>query len=167
MPRVPRHHHNNNKKSTLKEQLPVLSTGSRASTPLQKEADGIRSKLEELGEDTAEVLYEEGIILMSYLGMAWLLCRGYTKICDNPRRWRHVCVICPTTALLRPHFFLLHDKSFYTYVCLPLVVGEQAAASLKADLAKLTSSAATEVEEELSTMAARRKELASKNVREY
>lgn len=43
------------KKSTLKEQLPVLSSGSRASTPLKKEADGIRSKLEELGEDAAEV----------------------------------------------------------------------------------------------------------------
>lgn len=41
--------------STLKEQLPVLSTGSRASTPLKKEADSIRAKLEELGEDAAEV----------------------------------------------------------------------------------------------------------------
>ena len=33
----------------------MLSTGSRASTPLKKEADGIRAKLEELGEDAAEV----------------------------------------------------------------------------------------------------------------
>lgn len=41
--------------STLKEQLPVLSSGSRASTPLKKEADSIRAKLEELGEDAAEV----------------------------------------------------------------------------------------------------------------
>ncbi len=41
--------------STLKDQLPVLSTGSRASTPLNKEADSIRAKLEELGEDAAEV----------------------------------------------------------------------------------------------------------------
>eukprot|EP00752_Nemacystus_decipiens_P005700 g5158.t1 len=81
--------------SELKEQLPMLSSGSRASTPLKKEADGIRAKLEELGEDAAE-----------------------------------------------------------------------AAASLKADLAKLTSSAAVEVEEELSNMTARRKELSSKNVRD-
>ena len=42
--------------------------------------------------------------------------------------------------------------------------GGQAAASLKADLTKLTSSAAVEVEEELSSMSARRKELSSKNV---
>lgn len=41
--------------STLKEQLPMLSSGSRASTPLKKEADGIRAKLEGLGEDAAEV----------------------------------------------------------------------------------------------------------------
>lgn len=34
----------------------MLSSGSRASTPLQKEADGIRSTLEELGEDAAEVI---------------------------------------------------------------------------------------------------------------
>lgn len=33
----------------------MLSTGSRAKTPLQKEADGIRTKLEELGEDAADV----------------------------------------------------------------------------------------------------------------
>ncbi|CAB1099446.1 unnamed protein product [Ectocarpus sp. CCAP 1310/34] len=81
--------------STLKEQLPVLSSGSRASTPLKKEADGIRSKLEELGEDAAE-----------------------------------------------------------------------AAASLKADLAKLSSSAAVEIEQELNDMGARRKELSKKNVRD-
>lgn len=45
------------------------------------------------------------------------------------------------------------------------VFGEQAAAGLKADLAKLASSSAMEVEEELGNMTARRKELASKNVR--
>lgn len=33
----------------------MLSSGSRASTPLKKEADSIRAKLEELGEDAAEV----------------------------------------------------------------------------------------------------------------
>lgn len=38
------------------------------------------------------------------------------------------------------------------------------AANLKADLAKLTSSAAVEVEQELDNIAARRKELSSKNV---
>ena len=41
--------------SELKGQLPMLSSGSRASTPLKKEADSIRAKLEELGEDAAEV----------------------------------------------------------------------------------------------------------------
>lgn len=50
-------------------------------------------------------------------------------------------------------------------MCYFFLLGEQAAASLKADLSKLTSSAAVEVEEELSTMTARRKELSSKNVR--
>lgn len=33
----------------------MLSSGSRASTPLKKEADGIRAKLEGLGEDAADV----------------------------------------------------------------------------------------------------------------
>ncbi|CAN0368004.1 unnamed protein product, partial [Laminaria digitata] len=41
--------------STLKEQLPMLSSGSRASTPLKKQADGIRETLSELGEDAAGV----------------------------------------------------------------------------------------------------------------
>lgn len=41
----------------------------------------------------------------------------------------------------------------------------QAAAGLKSDLEKLTSSAAVGVEAELATMTARRKELSSKNVR--
>lgn len=41
---------------------------------------------------------------------------------------------------------------------------EQAAAALKDDLEKLTSTAAMEVEEEVSSMTARRKELSSKNV---
>lgn len=41
--------------SELKAQLPMLSSGSRASTPLSKEADGIRAKLEELGSDAGEV----------------------------------------------------------------------------------------------------------------
>ena len=33
----------------------MLSTGSRASTPLKKQADGIREKLADLGEDAAGV----------------------------------------------------------------------------------------------------------------
>lgn len=41
--------------SEVKEQLPLLSSGSRASVPLKKEADGIRKKIEELGEDAADV----------------------------------------------------------------------------------------------------------------
>lgn len=42
-------------RSALKAQLPMLSTGARASTPLKAQADGIRLKLSELGEDAAEV----------------------------------------------------------------------------------------------------------------
>lgn len=41
--------------SDLKAQLPMLSSGSRASTPLKGQADEIRQQLSELGEDAAEV----------------------------------------------------------------------------------------------------------------
>lgn len=80
--------------SEMKEQLPILSTGSRASIPLSAQADGIRAKLSELGDDAVE------------------------------------------------------------------------AAGFKADLDKLVSAAAKDVEAELEKMAVRRKELSSQNVRD-
>lgn len=41
--------------SELKAQLPMLSSGTRASTPLIGEVDGIQKKLAELGEAAEEV----------------------------------------------------------------------------------------------------------------
>lgn len=76
-----------------------------------------------------------------------------------------VCGFCFVLFVLEDLYIICMPLGTPCFSCDNRFFGQQAAASLKADLAKLTSSAATEVEEELSTMAARRKELSSKNVR--
>lgn len=59
----------------------MLSTGARASTPLKPQADGIRQKLSELGEDAAEVSLVAHAPAPMFPGEIYLNCEFNLPVC--------------------------------------------------------------------------------------